>query len=101
MVAEGCTSEDFDIYKVQKAIEQTLNLDCRITVLGHVQRGGTPSAIDRYSATIQGCRAIQVIKNGTAAKRACLVGMFGNKTVEVDLEECVKKVNLHFVQLIE
>lgn len=95
MVAEGCASEHFDIYKVRKAIEQTLNLDCRITVLGHVQRGGTPSAIDRYSATIQGCKAIQVIKDGIATKRASLIGMFGNKTVEIDLGECVKKVYLN------
>jgi 6-phosphofructokinase 1 len=84
------------VHKVQEAIEETLKLDCRITVLGHVQRGGIPSAIDRYSATIQGCRAVQVIKNVTN-KTAYLVGMFGNKTIEVDLAECVKKVHSQFI----
>ncbi len=61
----------------------------RITVLGHVQRGGSPSAFDRTLGTIMGHAAIETILSGEADERSLVMGIRGNRVVRIPLEECV------------
>ena len=62
LLAEGaCDTEGNDISaeQVKAVIEETLGFETRITVLGHVQRGGTPSAYDRTMSTVLGVQAAE------------------------------------------
>lgn len=61
VVSEGAVDHNgvrIDAERVRQALETRLGVDCRVTVLGHVQRGGSPSAFDRYMATLLGHRAV-------------------------------------------
>lgn len=61
VVSEGAVDhagQRIDAERVRQALESRLGVDCRVTVLGHVQRGGPPSAFDRYMATLLGHRAV-------------------------------------------
>jgi 6-phosphofructokinase 1 len=40
-------------------LDERLNADARVTILGHVQRGGSPSAFDRYMSTLLGYAAVE------------------------------------------
>lgn len=71
-----------------KEIEKRMNVETRVTVLGHVQRGGTPTAHDRILATRFGVAAVELIKKGDFGK---MVALQGNKIVPVELEEAVSK----------
>lgn len=63
ILAEGCSNDRGDSIKALDIVSnlEQIELDTRVTTLGHVQRGGKPSAFDRYLATIQGIEAIKVI----------------------------------------
>jgi len=71
-----------------KEIEKRMNVETRVTVLGHVQRGGTPTAYDRVLSTRFGVAAVELIKNEDFGK---MVGLQGNKIVPVPLEEALSK----------
>lgn len=82
IVAEGVGSA----YKVSEEIEKRIGLDTRVTVLGHIQRGGTPTAVDRIIASKMGGMAVQLLKEG---KSNLMTGVVGNKMVTVSLKEAV------------
>jgi len=71
-----------------KEIEKRLDVETRVTVLGHVQRGGTPTAYDRVLATRFGVAAVELIKTEEFGK---MVALHGNKIVPVELEKGVSK----------
>jgi 6-phosphofructokinase 1 len=71
-----------------KEIEKRMNVETRVTVLGHVQRGGTPTAHDRILATRFGIAAVELVKNEQFGK---MVALQGNKIVSIDLEEAISK----------
>ena len=58
-----------------------------MSILGHLQRGGTPSARDRILASITGFGAIEAIKQG---QRNIMVGMRNNDVVYVPFTECIR-----------
>jgi len=60
VVAEGIGGSG----KMAKEIEKVLEIETRATVLGHMQRGGTPTAIDRMHASVMGHMAVNAIKDG-------------------------------------
>ncbi|MCL1863670.1 MAG: 6-phosphofructokinase [Defluviitaleaceae bacterium] len=64
VVAEGIG----DSVNLSKEIERVLGIEARGTILGHLQRGGTPTAVDRMHATVMGHMAVEAIKNGTVNK---------------------------------
>ena len=64
VVAEGIGGSD----ELAKEIGRILNIEARSTVLGHLQRGGTPTALDRMHATMMGYLAVQAIHEGNANK---------------------------------
>ena len=61
-------------YRVGNEIEKGTGFETRVTVLGHVQRGGSPSAFDRILATRFGCRALELAMEGKFGRMVCLRG---------------------------
>lgn len=76
---------------VGEAIEAHTGLETRVTVLGHLQRGGTPTAFDRVLATRFGVKAIELCAQGV---HGVMVGLKGNKIVAVPLGEVAGKQRL-------
>ncbi len=74
---------------IGQEIEKRIKLETRVTTLGHIQRGGTPSAHDRILATRFGIRAVELVQEGDFGKMAALQC---NKIVAVDLNEAVKEI---------
>ncbi len=70
-------------------IEKRMDVDTRVTILGHVQRGGSPTAHDRVLATRFGVKAVELIKDKEYGK---MVALQGNKIVTVPLEDAVKEL---------
>ena len=80
VVAEGAGSASDIAAKIKEAID----LDPRVTVLGHIQRGGVPTGRDRVNATKMGYLAVQLLKAGKTNRIVCTNdGSF----VDVDIEE--------------
>jgi 6-phosphofructokinase 1 len=72
-------------------IEERTGLESRITVLGHLQRGGTPTAYDRILATRFGVKAAELVHNGASG---VMVALRGADTVAVPLSEVGGKTRL-------
>ncbi|KAG7526731.1 ATP-dependent 6-phosphofructokinase, platelet type-like isoform X4 [Solea senegalensis] len=75
---------------VKDLVVKCLGFDTRVTILGHVQRGGTPSAFDRILASRIGVEAVLALLETTANTPACVVSLVGNQSVRVPLMECVQ-----------
>ncbi|XP_014327735.1 ATP-dependent 6-phosphofructokinase, platelet type-like isoform X3 [Xiphophorus maculatus] len=75
---------------IKNLVVKNLGFDTRVTILGHVQRGGTPSAFDRILASRMGVEAILALLETTANTPACVVSLCGNQSVRVPLMECVQ-----------
>jgi 6-phosphofructokinase 1 len=75
--------------RVQKVLEERLGQDVRVTVLGHVQRGGSPSAFDRYMSTLLGHAAVEKVLSPEVEHEAFLVGMRENRITYSPLMDCV------------
>jgi len=74
--------------RLSKQLEEMTGLEARITILGHLQRGGTPSAIDRVLATRLGSACVQYIEQGISG---VMVAVRGEGTEAVPLEQVVGK----------
>lgn len=72
---------------VAKAIEHYTGYETRVSVLGHIQRGGTPTAYDRIIGTQFGVKAVELVKEGKFGK---MVSLRDNKIQSVDIEEAVR-----------
>ncbi len=89
VVAEGVGSA-FDI---AKDLKDKVKSEMRVTVLGHIQRGGTPSALDRIIATKMGAYSIDLLLEG---KSGIMVGIESNKLVTYPIShawEAKKQIN--------
>jgi len=94
IVAEGAVDRQgkpITSDRVRKILEEKLGEDTRVTILGHVQRGGSPTAFDRNLSTLLGTKAVDVLTNMQADSPAQLIGMQGNRIVASNLMECVNK----------
>ncbi len=74
---------------VEEVLTKYLGEEARVTVLGHVQRGGSPSAYDRVLATLLGAAAAEAVLNAKPSDEAVLIGIQNNKIVHKSLTECV------------
>ena len=74
---------------VEEMLTNYLGEEARVTVLGHVQRGGSPSAYDRVLATLLGASAAEAALNAKPSDEAVLIGIQNNKIVHKSLTECV------------
>ncbi len=79
--------------EVAKVLEDGLNEEVRVTVLGHVQRGGSPSAFDRNLGTLLGHAAVETILSSNPENEPQLIGMKGNRITKSPLMECVEKTH--------
>jgi 6-phosphofructokinase 1 len=74
-------------------LAERLQEDVRVTILGHVQRGGSPSAYDRIMSTLVGEAAVDEVLSAEPDTPARLIGMKGNRVVRVPLMESVEKTH--------
>jgi 6-phosphofructokinase 1 len=70
------------------ALAQHIEAEIRVTVLGHLQRGGSPSAADRLLATRYGCKALDLVRDGQWDH---MVALRGKDVVAVPLSESRKE----------
>ncbi|XP_063741830.1 ATP-dependent 6-phosphofructokinase, platelet type-like isoform X3 [Eleginops maclovinus] len=75
---------------IKDLVVRCLGFDTRVTILGHVQRGGTPSAFDRILASRMGVEAVLALLEASATTPACVVSLVGNQAVRLPLMECVQ-----------
>ncbi|MDD5584141.1 MAG: ATP-dependent 6-phosphofructokinase [Candidatus Omnitrophica bacterium] len=83
IVAEGKVKAPY----IAKKINEITGLETREVVLGHIQRGGRPTAVDRILAARYGTYAVELIKEGESGK---CVGIRNNELVVITLEEAIK-----------
>lgn len=76
---------------VQQVLEEKLGEDVRVTVLGHVQRGGAPSAFDRNLGTLMGYAAVDTLISTNPEDEPQLIAFRGNRITSVPLMEAVEK----------
>lgn len=73
---------------VAKTIKDNTGYETRVSVLGHIQRGGSPTAYDRIIGTQFGIKAVDLVKQNNFGK---MVSLRGNKLKYVDISEAVKE----------
>lgn len=99
VIAEGAKHKTSEVAAHLERDE--VGFEVRTTILGHVQRGGSPSAFDRLLATRLGAAAVQQLVQETSG---VMVGLVGNKIKTTDLEEVTKrrkKLDLAFYKMAE
>ena len=92
LVAEGAHDRDGNELSTQliaDTIQERTGEDARVTILGHVQRGGTPSAYDRWMSTLLGYAAVQEILESTAEDEPVILGVRRNRITRVPLMKAV------------
>ena len=82
IVAEGIGGVD----KIAKEIEEKTGIESRATVLGHVQRGGSPTLRDRVVASEMGFRAVQILSRGDGNR---VIAMKNGQIVDYDITEAL------------
>jgi 6-phosphofructokinase 1 len=92
ILAEGAVDREgrpITAEHVRQTIEQGLGEDTRITILGHVQRGGTPSAYDRWASTWLGYEAAAHVLTATGDEPGPVFGFDGHQVKKLPLVEAV------------
>ena len=72
--------------KLANKIEEITSIETRATVLGYIQRGGSPSAFDRILASRMGSKAVEVLREGKSAR---VIGIKNNKIMDMDIKEAL------------
>jgi 6-phosphofructokinase 1 len=78
---------------VRQVLEERLGEDTRVTILGHVQRGGTPGAFDRWMSTVLGYVAVEEVLTATPDSEPQLIGIRYNRVRRAPLMECVEQTH--------
>jgi 6-phosphofructokinase 1 len=84
VVAEGVGSGA----EIGKQLQESTNLETRVSVLGYIQRGGTPTAFDRVLASRLGAKAVELLIDG---KQGRMVGIEKNQIIDHDISEALAK----------
>ena len=95
IVAEGVGGA----IEIAKEIEEKTGIEARATILGHIQRGGTPTVNDRVMASMMGARAVELLKNNVFNR---IVSLKNNKITDVEISEALdmkKPIDEELVQL--
>eukprot|EP00071_Canis_lupus_P004332 XP_005617242.2 ATP-dependent 6-phosphofructokinase, platelet type isoform X3 [Canis lupus familiaris] len=93
IVAEGAIdtqNKPITSEQIKELVVTQLGYDTRVTILGHVQRGGTPSAFDRILASRMGVEAVVALLQATPETPPCVVSLSGTQAVRLPLVECVQ-----------
>ena len=97
--AEGSGVRTTDL--AQMIDEMDLGFKTRMTILGHIQRGGSPTAYDRLLASRMGVKAVEALKEGT---HGVMTGLKGKGVDFVSLEEVVsnkRKVSMEYYHMVK
>ncbi len=81
IVAEGAA----DVFKLNEEISNSIEVETRVTILGHIQRGGSPSAVDRLLGSRMGSAAVEWMTEG---KSGYFTALKGQDIVPVSLDSC-------------
>ncbi|OPJ54988.1 6-phosphofructokinase [Alkalithermobacter paradoxus] len=95
MLAEGVGNAN----EIMEQIKEKTGLDSRATILGHIQRGGTPSAFDRILSSQMGAKAVELLLEGKASR---VVGIKNNEIIDMDIHEALsmeRKFNSNLYKL--
>ncbi len=76
-----------DAYEIANSIIETTDTETKVTILGHIQRGGTPTSFDRILASEMGRKAIELL---LANKSGRAIGIKCNKVLDLDITEALK-----------
>ncbi|MFT9494686.1 6-phosphofructokinase [Anaerosolibacter sp.] len=96
ILAEGVLG---DPNELAKAIVDKTGADTRVTTLGHIQRGGSPTAFDRNLASRMGGRAVQLMLENKSSR---VVGIKGSEIIDLDISEALsikKEINKDMLEL--
>ncbi len=94
ILAEGAVDRQgrpIEAERIRRLLEEKLGTETRTTVLGHVQRGGAPSAFDRTMGTLLGVAAVEEVLRYGPDDVPCLIGLRENRIARVPLMENVDK----------
>ena len=75
-----------DSYNMAKRIEAATGMETRATIIGHIQRGGSPTCKDRVYASAMGAKAVDILCKGESNR---IVGYRGGEFVDYDLQEAL------------
>jgi len=92
IVAEGAIDRQgrpITCEQVKQVLQERLGWDARVTVLGHVQRGGAPSVFDRWHSTLLGHAAVDEVLSAAPQDEPKLVGLRHHHVIRSPLMECV------------
>lgn len=78
-------------FKISNMVEEKCRVESRVVVLGHLQRGGTPTAFDRWLSTRFGARALDLVLEG---KFGMMVSLQGFNIGEVKISDAISKLKL-------
>lgn len=92
LVAEGAKDTDgqpLTTSLIAKVLDERMGEDARVTILGHTQRGGSPSAYDRWMPTLLGYGAVQELLDPSALGTGCILGVRNNRVTRIPLAQAV------------
>ena len=99
VVAEG---DEFGANEIAKVVKERMpTLDTRVCILGHIQRGGSPTCIDRLIASRMGYHAVESLMVG---RHNVMVGILNNKMNYIPLDKAVKakqRINPEWMKIVK
>ncbi len=94
IVAEGAKDKNglpIKSFEVVEELKNRIGEDARITILGHLQRGGAPTAFDRYASTVLGYAAVKHLMDEKENTESMIIGLQKNKVKAIPLMESIIK----------
>ena len=79
-------------------VEEITGIETRATILGHIQRGGSPSAADRILASKMGVKAVDLLIEGKTSR---VIGIKGNEIIDMDIDEALAMPRIFDEELYE
>jgi 6-phosphofructokinase 1 len=77
-------------YEIQKTLSEKYNFDSKVCILGHIQRGGSPGAIDRYVGSYMGHAVVTGLKEGKTNQVAVVID---GRVQLTDFTNCLEKID--------
>lgn len=87
-----------DPIRISNEIKEKTGIETRATILGHIQRGGSPTAFDRILASKMGARAVELLIRGSKNRT---VGIQGNNIIDMDIDEALNVENIFDIDSYE
>lgn len=99
IVSEGYSANVMNSNEIARIIEKRTGIETRATILGHVQRGGSPTVRDRVAASKMGYYAVELLEKGIGNR---VVGMKKGELVDYDIQESLemkKNINMYLYNI--